>query len=294
MKRILLIIIGVGLLVALGLAIPFVFLSHTRSYTKVTIPANSYELTGYLSEGSGESEHWIIFGHGNRKEGEAHPLYRQILNNLPEEVGVLAIDFRGFGESSNENLAKSEDVFDRGEDIQAAVDYLVDQKGITENQIILIGHSFGAAQVAHAAHDRAYDLVIPIGLGDWQSMVSNVNQLMSYLRKYEENTGVTVSRENLFEEGLRFTPQAITEPCPIAPIAFVFAGFDDGKEPMQIQYQKERQRCPTLVGWEIVPIANHTYGTEKTRLPGPLQSLYSKIMLSYLVWRLDRIISSHL
>ena len=293
MKRILLIIIGVGLLVAIGLAIPFIYLSHTRSFTEVTIPANGYDLTGYLSEGSGEAEQWVIFGHGNRKEAEDHPLYRQILNNLPEEVGVLAIDFRGFGRSTDENLENSEEVFDRGEDIQAAVAYLIDHKGIAENQIILIGHSFGAAQVAHAAHDRAYDLVIPIGLGDWQTMTSDVNQLMRYLRKYEQNTGVIVSRENLLEEGLRFTPQAITQPCPIAPIAFVFAGFDDGKEPMQTQYLQEREHCPTLIGWEVVPFANHTYGTEDARLPAPLQSLYSKITLSYLVWRIERLISNH-
>jgi pimeloyl-ACP methyl ester carboxylesterase len=294
MKRILLIIIGFGLLVIIGLALPSIYLSNTRSYTQVTIPANGYDLAGYLSEGSKEGGHWIIFFHGNRREGEAHPLYQQILNNLPEEAGVLAIDFRGFAGSADENLANSQEVFDRGEDIQAAAAYLADQKGVNDDQIILIGHSFGAAQVAHAAHDRAYKLVIPIGLGDWQTLLANSKQLMAYLRKIEENTGVSVPREKVIEEGTRFTPQAITDPCPLAPIVFVFAGFDDGKKPMQEQYQKKKANCPTLAGWEIVPFANHTYGTEPTRLPGFLQNLYSKIELSYLIWRLDKIFSGNL
>jgi pimeloyl-ACP methyl ester carboxylesterase len=294
MKRILLIITGVVFFIVLGLAIPYIYLSNTRSYTKVTIPANGYDLTGYLSEGSQESGHWIIFGHGNRQEGEAHPLYQQILNNLPDEIGVLAIDFRGFGGSADENLANSQEIFDRGEDIQAAAAYLVDQKGVSGDQIILIGHSFGAAQVAHAAQDRAYDLVIPIGLGDWQTLLSNNKQLMAYLRKFEKNTGISIPREKIIEEGARFTTQAITEPCPIAPIVFVFAGFDDGRKTMQERYQEKRLQCPTLAGWEIVPFANHTYGTEKTRLPGLLQNLYSKIELSYLMWRLNQIISGYL
>lgn len=292
MKRVLLILCGAFLLGAIVIAVPFLYLSSSRPYQEIRIPANGYELTGYLSDGDGAGDLWVIFGHGNRKEGVTHPLYTQILNNLPSDVGVLAINFRGFASSADDRMVESERILDRSEDIQAAVDYLIDRKGIKENQITLIGHSFGAAQVANAASQGSYRLVIPIGLGDWQSVTTDPGKMMAYLRKFEENTGVTVSREQFIQEGSQFTPQAITNPCPTSPIAFVFAGFDDGLEPMQIQYQQERVRCSKLVDWKIIPLANHTYGTEDTRLPGPLGSVYSKITLSYLVWQINHLLLS--
>jgi pimeloyl-ACP methyl ester carboxylesterase len=292
MKRVLLILCGAVSLGAIVIAASFLYLSGSRPYQEVSIPANGYELTAYLSDVDRTGDLWVIFGHGNRKEGVTHPLYTQILNNLPKDVGVLAINFRGFAGSADDRMVENERILDRSEDIQAAVDYLIDRKGITENQIILIGHSFGAAQVANAASQGSYRLVIPIGLGDWQSVTTDPRKMMAYLRKFEENTGVTVSREQFIREGSQFISQAITDPCPTAPIAFVFAGFDDGKEPMRIQYQKTRERCPTLVGWKVVPFANHTYGTEESNLPVFLQRIYSKIVLGYLVWQLNHLISS--
>lgn len=292
MKRVLLILCGAVSLGAIVIAASFLYLSGSRPYQEVSIPANGYELTAYLSDVDRTDELWVIFGHGNRKEGITHPLYTQILNNLPSDVGVLAINFRGFAGSADDRMGNSERILDRSEDIQAAVDYLIDRKGITENQIILIGHSFGAAQVANAASQGSYRLVIPIGLGDWQSVTTDPGKMMAYLRKFEENTGITVSREQFIQEGSQFTPQAITEPCPITPIAFVFAGFDDGLEPMQIQYQQARVQCSNLDDWKIIPFANHTYGTEDTRLPGPLGSVYSKITLSYLVWQINHLLLS--
>jgi hypothetical protein len=64
MKRVLQVLVGLGLLAAVGLAVPFIYLSHSRIYTKVSIPANGYELSGYLSEGDKGDRRWIIFGLG--------------------------------------------------------------------------------------------------------------------------------------------------------------------------------------------------------------------------------------
>jgi pimeloyl-ACP methyl ester carboxylesterase len=109
---------------------------------------------------------WIIFAHGNRREGQAHPLYQRLTGNIRAEATVLALDLRGFGQSSADGLETAAAVWDRSGDIEAAVVYLKSHYQATDEQIILMGHSLGAAQALKAAQRRPYRLAIPIGLGE--------------------------------------------------------------------------------------------------------------------------------
>lgn len=263
-----------------------------RSYQEVSISADGYSLKGYLSESTNPQGIWVIFGHGNRKEGQSHPLYRDILGNISEEVGVLAIDFRGFGGSSSEGLAESEHILDREEDLEAAVRFLAETRGITEDRIVLMGHSFGAAQVVSEARDHAFRLIVPIGLGDWEAALSRSDKMREYRFKFQENTGVLISEEQFVAESRKFMPLSIFKSCPKTPVTFIFASQDDGKKSNIRYFQHFSRNCSYQLRWMSIPLANHTYGTENIRWPRPLQWLYSRISLNLLERRINHLLLS--
>jgi pimeloyl-ACP methyl ester carboxylesterase len=262
----------------------------SRAYREVVIPANGYSIKGYLSGSTNPQGNWVIFGHGNRKEGQSHPLYREILGSISNEVGVLAIDFRGFGGSSSEGLAGAEKILDRSEDLESAVKFLLESQGVSQDRIVLMGHSFGAAQVVGEAPDHAFRLIVPIGLGDWELALSQPAKMREYRLKFQENTGVLISEEQFVAEGRQFTPQSIFGSCPQTPVVFIFAAQDDGKKSNLLYFQDSSQSCPLKMRWLNIPLANHSYGTENARLPGLLQGLYSRITLALLEWQINHLL----
>jgi pimeloyl-ACP methyl ester carboxylesterase len=63
------------------------------------------------------------------------------------EYSVLAIDLRGFGGSSGDGIEQAPNTIDRSEDLLTIENYLINNYDVQDDQLILIGHSFGAAQV---------------------------------------------------------------------------------------------------------------------------------------------------
>jgi hypothetical protein len=276
------------ILVAVVSYIPIIFTSDSRAFQEVDIPAEGYDLRGYISFGTSADGLWVVLTHGNRKEGQGHLLYQRIRNNIREDVSVLAIDFRGYGESTFGRLSNGQSVLDRSEDIEAAVGYLRENYGVDENRIILLGHSLGAVQVLNVSKHNNYRGVIAIGPGDFNIFIGNRIRTQRYIDKFERNTGVRMSSEVMITEALRLTPESLFSSCPETPIALVFGTFDN---PETLLFHRDRipEQCETRISWVIIPFSGHMYGTE-TILPEPFRFSYTSMSLSLLKWRLNNLL----
>lgn len=283
-----LLVFGVLVLLVIVL-LPFLYMSGSRLFEQVTIPADGYEIAGYFSPGTNSNGPWVIFGHGNRQEGQDHVLYQSLLRNVRSEAAVLAIDFRGFGQSSAEGLERADNIWDRSGDFDAAVSYLQANYQVPDDQIVLMGHSLGAAQALRAAHDRQYRRVIPIGLGDYDRVLSNPDQMRDYSEKFASNTGVALEPEVMLREGQKFVPASLFTPCPETPVTLVFGEHDDSNS---VLYSAEKvpTQCDPPIRWYIIAQADHMYGTEGRDYPEVIQKLYSTTTLSLLTWRVNRLL----
>ena len=263
---------AVAALVAIGLiGAPLAVVAQTRPFAAVMIPADGYELAGYLSEGEDPSGTWVIFVHGNRAEGQAHVLYRRIAGNLPGDISVLSIDMRGFGNSPSEGLESSDRVLDRTGDIEAAVDYLGVEYGVQDTQIVLIGHSLGALQVLKAGQSRGFRGVISIGPGDFRSFLRDAESIARYAWKLGRAMGVPVSPDQIASEGQDLTAAALFDPCPESPTILMFGALE-WRDSLRNAADQIPQACAPALQWVTIPFSDHMYGTELWALPEPLQS----------------------
>lgn len=294
MKGLFLLMVAAAALLCLALIlVPAWYLNEMREYQDVAIPADGYQLHGYLSRSETESAGWILFVHGNRKVGQDHPLYIRLRDNLPRHFSVLAIDLRGFGGSADTNLGEAAEILDRSPDLLAATRYLREHYGVEEEDIILIGHSLGAAQVFHLAQSHEYRLAIPIGLGYWDGVMEDQTKLRGYIARFANNTGVRLSEAQLRKEGNQFTSQALLSSCPRSPVWLVFADRDEARQPLYPRYKHLRQVCDDRLHWSTIPFADHVYGTELTWTPKFVQSIYSNLVESLLKWRLSIILNRY-
>lgn len=293
MKKIFLIGVAVFILILLALIIiPAVYLSNDRSFEELSIQGDGYQLHGFVSEGTDVNGNWIILVHGNRKTGQAHELYQAVMKNLPPEYSILAVDLRGFGGSVGEGENQLPASIDRRPDIRTASDYLNETYGVRQDQIILIGHSLGAAQVFNTAQDENYLLVIPIGLGDWDALLESESGLSGYMKKFEAYTGIRVDQNVLYENAANFTTGSLFSDCPESRVWLVYASQDDAVPVHLEAFESLSTACSGMVYWSEIPISDHMYGTEMSKLPQPLREIYSKISLSLLKYRLSQIMRS--
>jgi pimeloyl-ACP methyl ester carboxylesterase len=290
MKRWLLILVVTGLVLVLAaIAAPLAYLSDTRSFEEISIPADGYQIKGYFSLGTDPDGTWLIFTHGNRKAGQAHTLYQRLLNNLAAEISILAIDFRGYGQSSNEGLASADEILVRSGDIDAAVEYLKRTYDVRDDQIVLMGHSLGSLQVLKAAQGLTYRLVVAIGPGDFERFITSDRQMQDYIAKFRRNTGVELTPDDMVREGSQLTPQALLSSCPESPITIVFGDFETN-ESLYRQYQQIPVGCIQSIKFITIPFSNHMYWTEGGSLPRPVRYFQSTIALSLLVRNLNHIL----
>jgi len=293
MKKILLIAFVVIFLILVGLFfLPFSYLSNPRTFEELSIQDEGYQLHGFVSEGTDKTGNWVILAHGNRKPGQEHELYQSIRENLPPDYSVLAVDLRGFGGSTGNGDNQLPETIDRSADLASVRNHLLENYGVEEDHIVLIGHSFGAAQVLNVAQDQNYQLVIPIGLGDWDALLESESGIDGYMQKFEANTSILVDRQVMREDAKKFTSEALFSECPESPVWFVFASQDDAIPVHLEAFQSLSEACPDLVHWSEVPVSDHMYGTEMFRLPEPLRGIYTRISLSLLKYRLGQILHS--
>ena len=286
-RHVWLILIGGLLLVASTIGWPVVYLSRTREYEPVRIPVGNYEISGILSRGSNASGAFVILVHGNRGEGIGHELYRRILNNLDRRTTILAINLSGFGESSREATAVSEKIFDRSEEVLAAVDFLEDISGSSDDQIVLIGHSLGAAQIFNVACDRRFRLAIAIGMGDYERVLIDREDLEQYAYRFEKNSNSIVDRDRLLTEMRDFTPEVLFSSCPMTPMAIIYGSREYDRRVIREWYETLPAGCRANSRWIVIPVSNHMYWTENDNLPQPLGDLQADLSVSLLVYRLN-------
>jgi pimeloyl-ACP methyl ester carboxylesterase len=283
-----------GILVIVFVAItsyfPAIYISGSRSFQEIDIPAEGYDLVGYISFGTNLHGPWVLFTHGNRKDGQAYALYQLIRNNIAKEVSVLAIDFRGYGKSTFGRLLNGQPVLNRGGDIDAAVNYLRKNYGVRDSQIILVGHSLGAVQVLNASKFRDYRMVIAIGPSDFNIFANNQIRMNRYIEKFKRNTGVTISPEQMIAEASQLKPESLFSSCHSAQIVLIFGMFDN---PETLLFHRDGipEKCESRIKWFVIPISDHMYGTEAF-LPGPFHFSYMITSLGLLKWRLNDLLAS--
>jgi Alpha/beta hydrolase family len=276
--------------ILLLILVPAFSLRANRDFTPVTIPAGDYSLQGYLSKGSDPEGPYVIFFHGNRPEGQAHPLYQHILQMFPPEMTVLGVDVLGYGQSKVDPTVDPEKILVFQDDWRAAANYLQENLGARKDQIVLAGHSMGATIVMDAARKDEFLLSIPIGLGDWKVVLDSPQLARDHAVKLKAHTGVSVTPEQLRRYKAEYQPQVVFGSCPQTPVRLVFARHDDGPATMGENIKEAKEKCGPLVDWRTIPISDHTYGTEVTRFPKPVNELYSNISLTFLKWQLLRLI----
>lgn len=86
----------------------------------------------------------VLHAHGNGGNISHRLDLLQLLHQL--DVSVFLFDYRGYGASEGQPSEAG-----TYQDVRAAWDYLVEQRGHAPEEIILFGHSLGAAVVAHLA-----------------------------------------------------------------------------------------------------------------------------------------------
>lgn len=268
---------------------PIVYLSTSKPVEALTLEAaRGYELQASYVAGTSRDGPWIVMVHGNRATGQQHRLYQVLLHHLDKRASVLALDLSGFGQSPADGLAEIDPAFDRSHDIETAIEFLVEQKGAKEEDVILIGHSLGAAQVLKVAQTRQYRLVIPIGFGDYSVYRDSQNRLQGYVEKIEGNTGFRVPEENMRRGVNLFTPDTLFTPCPETPTVLVFGAYEHG-DALIFQRERLENLCPGQLRWITIPFADHMYGTESP-LPRPFGRIYSGTMLTLLIRQLNSLI----
>ncbi len=257
----------------------------SRDFHGVIIDAPGYSISGEVSQGSDPGGPWVIFVHGNRKAGIAHPLYRAILQNIDKSVSVVGIDMRGYGASSAKGMAEAERILDREEDIVATAAWIKREFGAGEHQIVLIGHSIGALQVLNAAGNADYGGVIAIGPGAFERYVGNPDARRGYIAKIERNTGVRMSPEILVKDAELLMLPNIFTPCPSGKIIVIHGA----REKNMLNSRKGDVPAPCIgkISWQSISFSDHMYGSE-SQMVEPLASIYSLLARSLLMRQLNR------
>jgi hypothetical protein len=259
------------------MVVPALSLRGQREFTPVTILDGDYLLQGYLSQGSDPRGPYVIFFHGNRPEGEAHPLYQHILQMFPPEMTVLGVDVLGYGQSKVDTTVDPQKLLVFEDQWRSVVNYLQENLGARKDQIVLVGHSMGATIVMDAARKDAFLLSIPIGLGDWELVLDNPQLVSEHISKIKAHTGVRVTPEELRLDKSEYQPQIVFGSCPQTTVRLVFAQHDEGPLTLGEYIKGANENCGSLVDRGTIPISDHTYGTEVTRFPWPVRDLYSNI-----------------
>jgi pimeloyl-ACP methyl ester carboxylesterase len=283
------------LLTAAIVIVPKLYLSGSRPLQDVTLPVNGYNVHGYINPGQQPDGAWVVFVHGMRGGGESEPLYQAILHNMTNRVGVLAIDVRGYGQSKDPTLAQADNLIDRTDDVRAAIDYIEKTYGVSDDHIILVGHSLGANQVAKVAQGHRYLRVIPIGPGDFDEIISSPDGLQNHADKIKNTLDITVSTDRIRTEAAPFTPQQLYTPCPVTPVTMIGGAYehDDG---LYKHFDKIPTDCLSTFQIITIPFADHMYGTEGIPLgrlnflQPVLQPVQSRFTISLLVWNLNRVL----
>jgi len=123
------------------------------SYEEITFnTSDGVELSGWYVPGN-SSKGVILFCHGNAGNIGGRLEYLKIFHRL--EFDTFIFDYRGFGKSEGHTTEKGTYL-----DIEAAMDYLIDNRNVSEDEVIIYGRSLGGAVAINHAKDHTPKMLI--------------------------------------------------------------------------------------------------------------------------------------
>ncbi len=121
-------------------------------FLRISLPGG--EKIGMLALVNSAATYTVLYCHGNAEDlGDILPIMRELRD---QGFSVYALDYRGYGISDGTAGSKA-----ACEDGEAALKYLIMERGIPLNRIILHGRSVGAGIALHlAAQNKVAGLII--------------------------------------------------------------------------------------------------------------------------------------
>ncbi|NJK38730.1 MAG: alpha/beta hydrolase [Oscillatoriales cyanobacterium RM2_1_1] len=147
----------------------------TALKTSCKTPAKTWPEPGEMIHGwwipakSVTDERVILDLHGNRNNIGANLGYAQLFHSLG--LSVLLMDYRGYGRSS-QRFPSEETVY---QDVEAAWNYLVQDRQVDPKKIFVFGHSLGGAIAIHLAtkHPEIAGLIVECSFTSIRRMVDH-------------------------------------------------------------------------------------------------------------------------
>ena len=132
---------------------------------KVKFTSGKLTLTGDLFSSKNITQApCILLIHGSAIFGRKSPLIQGLAHEF-HRLGytVLALDLRGYGESDDPQDYHPKG-FDFAQDVESALDFLVDYVGVSSDKFYLVGHSFGGGvALAAQARDQRIKKIVSFG-----------------------------------------------------------------------------------------------------------------------------------
>lgn len=234
--------------------------------------AASVERVSYRSEGQNivadlyvpkDPRGFAVFAHGNRPEGRSHALARDIAAALGRHYVTLAFDFRGYGESGPLPPYHPGMTLDLTSDILEGAKYLAQRFGVAQDQVMLIGHSFGSVSVLLAGRKSGARTVFALGPTEAETAFDRADFAEGQARKLAQ-IGLDVPLTEIEALYAPLRAKSLLAECPPAGARriFIWGENEIGAATFAPYLDAFRARCGAVAEIEIIPWANHTYWAE--------------------------------
>lgn len=144
------------------------------AYENLWIPVNDHKINAWWIEGKKEDSPVILYLHGNNSNLGDLPKKAKIFYDLG--LSILLIDYRGYGKSSS-IFPSEKTVY---EDAEVALQYLLQDLKISEQNIFVYGHSLGSAIAIELA-----DRYSKIGGVIVESSLLSIEEMIDYYVPYQ-------------------------------------------------------------------------------------------------------------
>lgn len=150
-------------------------LSYQDIELKISTPSGKIETVHcwWIPSETNPNQKVIIDLHGNRNTIEGNIGYAEQFHEMG--LSVLLVEYRGYGRSTN-RFPSEKTVY---QDVEAAWNYLVNERQINPHNIYVFGHSLGGAIAINLAlkHTEIAGLII-------ESSFTNIREMIDYKKKY--------------------------------------------------------------------------------------------------------------
>jgi pimeloyl-ACP methyl ester carboxylesterase len=250
----------------------------------LTLASGTHRLDATLYSRPGSTS-FIVFCHGNRRDGRRHPLYRRLLKGLSRDHNILAFDFRGYGRSTALPPYAKGFTFDFHEDVAAASDYLSRRFSVDPAEIVLMGHSLGSLQILNASKHLPSRRLVALGPTNFERIRDNPDAADFHVKKIRRNTGVEIPVKDLTAVFGYWRTDRLLTGLQAEKIVVIYGGEEPAGERLEAatgtfgKWPEGRAAVHEIAG------ANHMYGSES---PGFwTRDIRSRVWIGQLVRRIN-------